>query len=258
MKKLHFQYKMELNFDGEVREHHSLLRCRPMETNGQTLLSFVCRTDPATSLCEVRDGFGNLGLAGQVRNAHDHFFVFAEGCVEKTMARDGSFHPMYRYPSGYTETDETMRKLVRERLAKMADPSPAQEKACALMEDIQTRVSYVPGVTNTKTTALEAFQAGKGVCQDYAHIFLALCRYANIPSRYVAGIMVGEGESHAWVEIWDGNAWIGLDPTHNCLTDECYIKLSHGRDFADAAVDRGCFLGAASQQQTIYIKVEEK
>lgn len=107
MKKLHFQYKMELNFYGEVREHQILLRCRPMETNGQMLLSFVCRTDPVIPLCEVRDGFGNLGLAGQVRDAHDHFLVFVEGCVEKTMACNGRFHPMYRYPSNYAETDET-------------------------------------------------------------------------------------------------------------------------------------------------------
>ena len=64
--------------------------------------------------------------------------------------------------------------------------------------------------------------------------------------------------SHAWTEVWDGQFWHGLDPTHNCLVDERYIKLSHGRDFMDAAVDRGCFLGTASQQQTILIKVEEK
>ena len=63
---------------------------------------------------------------------------------------------------------------------------------------------------------------------------------------------------NAWTEVWDGQFWHGLDPTHNRLADERYIKLSHGRDFMDAAVDRGCFLGKAGQEQTILIKVEEK
>ena len=69
---------------------------------------------------------------------------------------------------------------------------------------------------------------------------------------------LGEGASHAWTEVWDGQFWHGLDPTNNRLADERYIKLSHGRDFMDAAVDRGCFLGKAGQEQTILIKVEEK
>lgn len=90
---------------------------------------------------------------------------------------------------------------------------------------------------------------GCGVCQDYAHILTALCRAAGIAARYAAGMMTGEGASHAWTEVWDGQFWHGLDPTHNCLVDERYIKLSHGRDFMDAAVDRGCFLGTASSRQ---------
>ena len=127
-----------------------------------------------------------------------------------------------------------------------------------LMECMQERMVYTPGVTDTRTTAGEAFALGCGVCQDYAHILTALCRTAGIAARYAAGMMTGEGASHAWTEVWDGQFWHGLDPTHNCLVDERYIKLSHGRDFMDAAVDRGCFLGTASQQQTILIKVEEK
>mgnify|MGYP007008557639 CR=1 FL=1 len=63
---------------------------------------------------------------------------------------------------------------------------------------------------------------------------------------------------NAWTEVWNCQFWHGLDPTHNRLADERYIKLSHGRDFMDAAVDRGCFLGKAGQEQTILIKVEEK
>ena len=257
MKKLHFQYKMDLTFSDHAREHHIVLKCRPMEQPGQTLTSFVCRTDPVSALCEVQDGFGNRCITGTIREAHDHFSVLAEGTVERTMQKETVFHPMYRYPSAYTQVSEPMRRFVETMLSEQKGQSPLQQ-ALGLMERMQERMVYTPGVTDTRTTAGEAFALGCGVCQDYAHILTALCRAAGIAARYAAGMMTGEGASHAWTEVWDGQFWHGLDPTHNCLVDERYIKLSHGRDFMDAAVDRGCFLGTASQQQTILIKVEEK
>ena len=104
---------------------------------------------------------------------------------------------------------------------------------------------------------LQALEGGGGVCQDYAHIFLALCRLMGIPARYVAGMMVGEGATHAWTEVWILGAWIGFDPTNNRLAGDHYIKLSHGRDFGDCTIDKGCFKGFAAQKQNIYVKVEE-
>ncbi len=70
-------------------------------------------------------------------------------------------------------------------------------------------------------------------------------------------MMLGEGASHAWVEVWVNGMWVGIDPTNNRLTDETYIKLTHGRDFGDGAIDRGRFLGFAGQTQKILVKVEE-
>lgn len=257
MKKLHFQYKMDLTFSGEIREHHVVLKCRPMDLPGQRLLSFVCRTDPVSALCEVQDGFGSHCINCTIRKPHDHFFALAEGTVERTMQKENVFHPMYRYPSAYTQVSEPMRCLVESALSERTGQSPLLQ-ALRLMECLQKHMVYSSGVTDTRTTAEEALSLGRGVCQDYAHILIALCRFAGIPARYAAGMMTGEGASHAWTEVWDGQFWHGLDPTHNRLADECYIKLSHGRDFMDAAVDRGCFLGKAGQEQTILIKVEEK
>lgn len=104
MKKLHFQYKMDLTFSDHAREHHIVLKCRPMEQPGQTLTSFVCRTDPVSALCEVQDGFGNRCITGTIRESHDHFSVLAEGTVERTMQKETVFHPMYRFPSAYTRS----------------------------------------------------------------------------------------------------------------------------------------------------------
>ena len=100
-------------------------------------------------------------------------------------------------------------------------------------------------------------EMGKGVCQDYAHILIALCHMDGIGARYVVGFMIGEGATHAWVEIMCGGYWYGLDPTNNLMVDETYIKLSHGRDYNDCTVVRGSFYRQASQHQEVYVSVEE-
>ena len=80
---------------------------------------------------------------------------------------------------------------------------------------------------------------------------------AGIPARYVVGMMIGEGYTHAWVEIYTGEGWYGLDPTNNLHIDDYYIKIAHGRDYADCIVDRGIFNGFTNQQQEIVVSVEE-
>ena len=111
--------------------------------------------------------------------------------------------------------------------------------------------------TDMKTTAEQALNGGMGVCQDYAHIMLSLCRIERIPCRYVTGMMMGEGSSHAWVEIWDERKWIGFDPTNRKRVNDEYIKISNGRDFADCLVNQGIFTGNVTQEQEIEVIVEE-
>ncbi len=204
---------------------------------------------------------------------------------------------LYRYPSGLTKPDAAMREWldrVRERYAlfcramgypeadrgkppycgsgpgitaegntgrqEIGLPSPDHAGTRFpefLMHEVYRRLAYAQGHTHVGTTAAEAFALGRGVCQDYAHIYVTLCRMAGFPARYAAGMVVGEGATHAWAEVWQDGAWTAYDPTHDCIVDDRYVKVSHGRDFADCSVDRGCFRGAAGQEQTVYVKVED-
>ena len=133
----------------------------------------------------------------------------------------------------------------------------ALDKAKILCEKVYEHFTYAPGETNVMTTAGEAFVAGKGVCQDYAHVLITLCRMAGMPARYVSGLFVGEGASHAWAEVWMDGLWYGIDPTHNCLTDEKYLKLCVGRDYSDCPLERGVFSGWAEQTQKVFTKVTD-
>ena len=119
--------------------------------------------------------------------------------------------------------------------------------------------TYTPGSTTIKTTAEEALAQGKGVCQDYAHVMLAVCRNLGLASRYIAGMLGGEGATHAWVEIYHEGRWVGLDPTHNRLIDDNYITIAHGRDYRDCMLDIGIFSGAnVTQTQWVNVSVHEQ
>ena len=98
---------------------------------------------------------------------------------------------------------------------------------------------------------------GKGVCQDYSHILLSLCRMEGIPCRYVVGMLIGEGASHAWVEICSEGRWIALDPTNNLVVDDQHIKISAGRDYQDCIINQGIFTGQTRQTQQILVSVKE-
>jgi transglutaminase-like putative cysteine protease len=92
------------------------------------------------------------------------------------------------------------------------------------------------------------------VCQDFAHILIALCRLSGILARYAAGFPEGEGSTHAWVEYYEDGSWKAVDPTHNRLVETGYIKLSHGRNFGDCSIEKGIFSGIAEQNLNVQLQ----
>ena len=115
-------------------------------------------------------------------------------------------------------------------------------------------VTYEYGVTTVTTTAAEALACGRGVCQDFAHVMLALCHLLGQPARYVSGHLVGQGGTHAWVEVIvprDGHAEaVAFDPCHGRRTDGGYVTVATGRDYADVAPTTGSYIGASPGRLT--------
>ena len=109
-------------------------------------------------------------------------------------------------------------------------------------------MSYGFDRTGVRTTAGQALAEGHGVCQDYAHLMLALCRLLGIPARYVSGHLVGEGGTHAWVEVLQPRAGqtveiVAWDPTHDRSADPRYLTVAVGRDYRDVAPVSGTYRG---------------
>lgn len=262
MKKLAFLYEMRLTFDAPVTEHHFRFCCLPFQDRTQKSYGERLRIEPAGRLHETEDGFGNRLCTGEALGPHDDLKLRAEGMafVDSSARRQEAPCPLFLFPSPYASPDQGIRRLyeaIRGKFQKdYGQAFQGLSFASFLLHELHAGFSYEPGRTDVHTTAAQALAGGAGVCQDYAHIFIALCRLAKIPARYVAGMMAGEGATHAWAEAWVDGAWVGLDPTNDRIAGEEYIKLCHGRDFGDCPVDRGCFKGYAAQRQETYVKVE--
>ena len=165
---------------------------------------------------------------------HDELFFESSGivrtCVDDNQS-DYPASPYFIYPTRLTRPGPTVVNLWER--AKGTLTGDVQTDALILMHAVHTSLVYTPGVTDVGTTAEQALSYGKGVCQDFSHVLLSLLRLASIPSLYVAGLMAGEGATHAWVQAWVNNRWMALDPTHDCLAEGAYIALARGCDFED-------------------------
>ncbi len=264
MKKLTIDYTTSLEFSGSVVDHHFLLRCLPQENAQQQIHSLTLGISP-TQAWYVRetDSFYNQIVVGHLSEAHSSFSwsVHAIAFVDQSRHRPMPYKPLYRYPSKFTRPGPAIEALVEEARRGIEGNPRVQtplEMAVYVMNLLFERFSYVPGVTNVRTSAEEALAGGRGVCQDYAHILIACCRRLGVMARYVAGLLIGEGATHAWVEIYQGGTWWEIDPTHNRVVNDDYVRISNGRDYADCMLDVGVFRGDVTQKQTVLAKVYEQ
>jgi transglutaminase-like putative cysteine protease len=159
-----------------------------------------------------------------------------------------------------TEADRAIDTLAASFRGKFRDQIALYH---ALMAAIAERMKFDTGHTDAATTAAAALKAGHGVCQDFAHVFLAVCRCLDLPGRYVTGYLVmkeGEVEAdahHAWVEAEvAGLGWVGFDPTNGICPDEHYVRLACGLDAASAAPIRGIRRGAGLDSLAVNVTVE--
>lgn len=256
MRELNFQFSCRLSFSEPVTDHAFLLRCLPRQAAEQEVLSLALQAMPESfHLSQGKDSFGNTTLSGWIPDAHPDLSYQVSGIIRRDDTRKESAPclPCFRYPSGMARPSAEMEDFFREVHLSGSEERNAEIIAVA----VHDRMDYAPGSTDVRTTAAEAFRQGKGVCQDFAHVFLALARLAGLPARYVCGLTKGEGATHAWGEIWHDGRWIGYDPTRNRLADETYITLAVGRDYGDCPTEQGVFHGTAMQAQQAFMQVWE-
>ena len=258
MKLLSFHYHLKIRMDAFVNGHRFILRCIPVSDDRQRILKLDRYVFPYDFLRDASDQWGNAYLYGRYRGPHSLFEAnvcgqAVAGLRSGTTSVNPAREEIFRCATPLTQPSERLKQLAD----SLSVRSGAPEEAGAVMHAVHEALTYTPGATNTKTSAAEAFDLGCGVCQDYSHIMLAALRIRGIIARYAAGMMLGEGASHAWVEVLHDGIWTGYDPTNDLIVGDGHIKLSHGRDAWDCAINRGIFLGSANQTTEISVIVAE-
>ncbi len=269
--RLAIEHTTTYRYSARVRASYNEIRAIPQTNRHQTALESRVVTTPTAPLYRYRDYWGTQVLAFDVAGEHDLLQVRSEAVVE-TRAETPSTWASWddvaavrdRFaelcsPSAYTALDEELARLA----AAMVRDQPAGTIE-AVASWVHDTVEYAAGTTGVGTTALEAWRAERGVCQDFAHLSLALLRGAGIPARYVSGYLhpderanIGEeavGESHAWVEAWSGD-WLGVDPTNGVPAGLRHVVVATGRDYADVAPVKGVYAGAAEDDLSVEVKV---
>lgn len=260
---LKYRYTMELRFSQPVTDQHFSIMCVPRDTERQKYITGSVSVDAACAdgrKYEVltgleNDGLGNPYVYGVIHEPHSSFCLVSEGTVETGLALHEEYEDpgsielvRYMVDSPFTAPGPALRSLHEEW--RKNEPEDEYEVMLHYGNCVQSALSYVSGATGVETTAEQAVSMGQGVCQDYAHVMIALLRMSGIPARYVTGMMQGEGETHAWVEANCRGYWYGIDPTNNVLVDDCYIKFAHGRDYGDCMISKGIFTNPYALQTT--------
>lgn len=255
VKTLRFTYHMELRFSQPVTDHHFTFRCFPRSDDYQKISDLRMDIEPCDWRAEGVDSFGNRYVYGVNTASHSRLYIGVAGMAqtgfsEGISAPDLTDFGIYLTDSELTKPGPAILKLDRELTNEgaLAGPDDLPQLLC---HGIYRTMTYRPDVTHFGTRAEDSCACKMGVCQDFSHILLSLLRLHGIPCRYVAGILVGTGKSHAWVEAWQNGMWTGYDPTNDIAVTDSHISFARGRDCMDTLVNRGVFRGSASQKMYV-------
>ena len=256
------------------------VRVQPRSDARQRCLTFSLDVHPQANIMLYRDFLGNTVHHFDIPGDSAHIQVAAQSLVEVVIApapqladtgdwddldalvAAGDFWEML-LPSAFAKPTEELDKLAGElNLTRRGNPL---ELLWELNDALYKAFNYVPNSTEVDSPIDDALKSRQGVCQDFAHIMIALLRKLKIPSRYVSGYLFHEakahdrspaGATHAWVEAFlPGLSWVGLDPTNNLICGERHIRVAIGRDYADVPPTRGVYRGEAESELSVQVTV---
>ncbi|MCK0198505.1 transglutaminase family protein [Ancylobacter sp. 6x-1] len=250
-----------------------ILRLTPRNHDGQYVVAWRIDVSESCRLQAHDDAFGNITHTFAIDGPIEELRVLVEGEVE-TQDTSGvvrgtveRFHPsLFLRQTELTETSEAIRAFAMEAAGDAG--VDRLERLHTLMGALGDAMTYDPDPTHASTTAVEAFELKRGVCQDFAHIFTGAARQLGIPARYVSGYLVGDGAEdgsdaghqagHAWAEAYvDGLGWIGFDAANCLCPTDAYVRVATGLDYLGAAPVRGNRYGGGEEKLSVALTVDQ-
>jgi transglutaminase-like putative cysteine protease len=245
-----------------------LLRATPSSFAGQNVLDWRIDVDRDARLREGRDGYGNVTHMLYVDKPVRSLAVSVNGRVlteDRAGIVQGLPHDLppdiFRRSTPLTQPGPAIVALAR---SIDGGPDPALGRLHNLNSRLYETMNFDTEATGTETSAEQAAAAGHGVCQDFAHMFIAAARVMNIPARYVSGHLFRrdgahvQEASHAWAEGWVGDlGWVAFDPTNGISADDAYVRVACGLDYRDAAPVAGARSGGGAEDLAVEVSVSE-
>jgi len=256
-----------------VHDSFNDVRLEPLSIPEQTVESFLLRVLPAVRLSHYTDFYSNWVHHFEIPESHSYLLIESHSqvvthpaelipddarlCPIEKLSEAANIERCYDFlqMSRYIEIGADAWRLAVDATMDISDAWPA---VLALMRFTHGFLKYEPNSTHVHTHVSDVINNRRGVCQDFAHLLICLCRSIRIPARYVSGYLATETASatHAWVEIFiPGLGWRGLDPTHNCQTSGTYVKLGHGRDYGDVPPISGNYRGTLDRKMEVEVKI---
>lgn len=266
--RLRLRHETNYDYAGPARGAIQVLRLTPRNHATQFVRRWRVEIDADCRLERDEDAYGNITHIFSIDGPIERMRILVDGEID-TSGGEGVVRGTFeRFPLGYWTSDTpltTADRAITEFAGDLAAAEGGDQVAFLhrLMLTIFDRFAFVPGATDTATSAVEAFTHQRGVCQDFAHIFLAAARSQGIPARYISGYFLRSDTSeqeagHAWAEAHlPGIGWIGFDPANGVCSDERYIRVATGRDYLEAAPIRGARLGGHGESLSVQVSLHE-
>jgi transglutaminase-like putative cysteine protease len=266
--KLEIVHTTRYRYTGPIAETVMEVRLRPMDGNGQRCLDFRLELSHGVQPRTYVDGFGNHVHYFNLVKPHSGLSLISRSVVETGIGFDAEpgedlVEDFLRFRAPVKDVDGVRDLARRHAVADPSSPVAIEHALDELTETISREFTYDRTVTNVYSAVDDVLELRAGVCQDFAHLFIAAARAMGVPARYVSGYIHTPGESvvaasHAWAEAWvAGRGWIGFDATHPVRTTPHHVRLAVGRDYTDAAPTRGVYVGSASGTMAISVKTRE-
>lgn len=277
-------HRTGFRYDAPVVASYNEARITPMTTPTQQTLRSRVEVRPLSHEMTYIDYWGSQVTAFEVLQPHDQLEVSARSVVElgeidsglSTVGGASAAGPLdWSALDSAAVRDEHIEMLLETPLTAAPDvltdqvarwrrtarPDQVAEHICALVHD---HMAYMPGSSQVRSTATEAWDAGAGVCQDIAHITVGGLRAAGIPARYVSGYFdprreptpgeAASAQSHAWIEWWTGE-WTAFDPTNAVRPDARHVVVARGRDYSDVPPLKGIYSGSSSSDLFVEVQI---
>ena len=282
---LEVRHLTQYQYAAPVRESVMELWLQPQKSGRQRLISFDLELDPSAKLFSYVDAFGNAVYHFDQPQPHDRLTIVSRAAVETDPEPElpqsldlGEWDRLrsefvrgewfdFLHPHGFAESTPMLEAFIATHAldgAHLRDPLTAIRRLSAT---VYGALAYDKDVTDADSPIDEALKAGRGVCQDFAHIMIAICRLWGVPARYVSGYLYTDRShhdrsdpdaTHAWVEVYlPSLRWVGFDPTNNTIAGERHVVAAVGRDYADVPPSRGVFKGDADSELAVAVQVRQ-